>query len=194
MVAGNKLLTFHTLNGAIPRVNIPPYTADRNLAHNWLRNRNPVIVRRTVRGSGGRGVSYHEWNGINTEPLPEAPLYTQYIKKMAEYRIHVFLDEVIDQQQKKKRRNFDGQVDTRIRSHDRGWIFARDDIRVPEAVRAQAINAVRALGLDFGAVDVIWNNRAERAYVLEINTAPGLEGRTIESYGRAIIEAVAGAV
>jgi D-alanine-D-alanine ligase-like ATP-grasp enzyme len=37
-------------------------------------------------------------------------------------------------------------------------------------------------GLDFGAVDVIWNAQKEKPYVLEINTAPGLEGQTIADY------------
>jgi glutathione synthase/RimK-type ligase-like ATP-grasp enzyme len=41
-----------------------------------------------------------------------------------------------------------------------------------------------ASGLDFGAVDVIWNERQQRAYVLEINSAPGLEGTTIDDYVR----------
>ena len=41
---------------------------------------------------------------------------------------------------------------------------------------------LKELGLDFGAVDVIWNEHESKAYVLEINTAPGLEGSTVEDY------------
>jgi D-alanine-D-alanine ligase-like ATP-grasp enzyme len=42
--------------------------------------------------------------------------------------------------------------------------------------------------LDFGAVDVIWNEKQQRAYVLEVNTAPGLEGQTVDDYARGIKE------
>jgi glutathione synthase/RimK-type ligase-like ATP-grasp enzyme len=38
-----------------------------------------------------------------------------------------------------------------------------------------------ALGLDFGAVDIIQDDGGN-FYVLEVNTAPGLEGQTIKSY------------
>jgi glutathione synthase/RimK-type ligase-like ATP-grasp enzyme len=45
--------------------------------------------------------------------------------------------------------------------------------------------AVAALGLDFGGVDVIWNERRQMAYVLEVNTACGLEGQTVNDYAEA---------
>ena len=37
-------------------------------------------------------------------------------------------------------------------------------------------------GLTFGAIDVIWNEHQQKAFVLEINTAPGIEGTTVEKY------------
>jgi D-alanine-D-alanine ligase-like ATP-grasp enzyme len=40
--------------------------------------------------------------------------------------------------------------------------------------------------LDFGAVDVIYNRAQDKAYVLEVNTAPGLEGSTLDNYVEAI--------
>jgi D-alanine-D-alanine ligase-like ATP-grasp enzyme len=36
--------------------------------------------------------------------------------------------------------------------------------------------------LDFGAVDIIYNAKRNECYVLEVNTAPGLEGTTVEKY------------
>jgi D-alanine-D-alanine ligase-like ATP-grasp enzyme len=36
--------------------------------------------------------------------------------------------------------------------------------------------------LDFGAVDVIWNEKEDKYYVLEVNTACGLEGTTLDKY------------
>ena len=53
----------------------------------------------------------------------------------------------------------------------------------PDPVRDTiAVNAVKALGLDFGAVDIIYNEKENQYYVLEVNTAPGLEGTTLIKY------------
>ena len=46
---------------------------------------------------------------------------------------------------------------------------------------AAALACLAKTGLDFGAVDVIYT-KDERVYVLEINTAPGLEGQTVLDY------------
>jgi D-alanine-D-alanine ligase-like ATP-grasp enzyme len=47
-----------------------------------------------------------------------------------------------------------------------------------------SISAVNTLGLDFGAVDLIVAKDG-RVYVLEVNTAPGIEGITLEKYVKA---------
>ena len=37
-------------------------------------------------------------------------------------------------------------------------------------------------GLTFGSVDVIYNEHRDKAYVLEVNTASGLSGETVDDY------------
>ena len=59
-----------------------------------------------------------------------------------------------------------------------GWVLFT-------AGNSGALAAMVASGLDFGAVDVIWNSRRLEAYVLEINSAPGLQGQTVENYAAA---------
>jgi D-alanine-D-alanine ligase-like ATP-grasp enzyme len=49
-------------------------------------------------------------------------------------------------------------------------------------VEVQALLAIEACGLDFGAVDIIFNERKQTAFVLEVNTAPGLTGQTVAGY------------
>jgi glutathione synthase/RimK-type ligase-like ATP-grasp enzyme len=58
----------------------------------------------------------------------------------------------------------------------------REAVSAPNTVEEQAIKAVQALGLDFGSVDVIWNERHSLPYVLEVNTAPGLVGTTVTNF------------
>jgi glutathione synthase/RimK-type ligase-like ATP-grasp enzyme len=91
------------------------------------------------------------------------------------------MGQVIDYQEKLKKRGFE-ERDAWIRNHDKGYVFARDGITVPEVVRQLAVKAVGTLGLDFGAVDIGYREKEQLGYVFEVNTAPGLEGHTIESY------------
>ena len=119
--------------------------------------------------------------------LVDAPLYTMYMKKADEYRIHVFDSEVIDIQQKRKRQEVPNElVNYQIRNAHNGWVYCRDGADPPRCVIDAAIDAVCSLGLDFGAADIGYNRHNETAFVFEVNTAPGLEGSTIGFYARAI--------
>jgi hypothetical protein len=74
------------------------------------------------------------------------------------------------------------EVNELIRSHHNGWIFARGNARLRHLdgvyktpIAEEALIAIEAIGLDFGAVDVIYNNPTRQAFVLEVNSAPGME-------------------
>jgi len=174
----DKIKTFEVLKEA--GVTIPEFTTSISTAKELQENGSDIVVRRSVRASKGHGIEM-VYQGMD---MPLAPLYVAYVKKRAEYRVHVFGGSIIDFAQKKKRREED--VDYKIRNHDNGWVYCREDVYLEENVKIQSINAVKALGLDFGAVDVIFNQHYNEAYVLEVNTAPGLVGSTIESYLNAI--------
>lgn len=116
--------------------------------------------------------------------LPNAPLYTEYIKKNTEYRIHVVNGRVIDACRKVAPRGREPR-NWQVRSHDNGFIFQRDGTPQSQGYGkacAQALLAMRVSGLNFGGVDVIYNTRQDKAYCLEINTAPGIEGTTVVRY------------
>ena len=86
-------------------------------------------------------------------------------------------------QQKKKRH---GVIDgSGIRNHANGWVFARVDITPPAKLIEAAIEAVKLLKLDFGAVDVGYRERDDKVFVFEVNTAPGIEGTTVDKYANA---------
>ena len=143
------------------------------------------VCRTKLQGHSGDGIVMHTTDP--EEPIPEAPLYVKYVKKADEYRVHVFGGQVIDIQQKRRRRETpDDEVDYKVRNHANGWNFCRADVDTDPSISEQAIRATNALGLDFGAVDIIWNEHYKAAYVLEVNTAPGLEGTTVTKYVEAI--------
>lgn len=185
--ASNKLKSLTLMKEA--GVNVPDFTVDFNEVKSKIEEDdvNRYIGRTLLKGSGGEGcyfLSGREEDKELTEDLSTDEgykLFTSYIPKSAEFRVHVFRGTVFDVTQKKCRKDTYTTPDYKIRSHERGWVFCRDDILVPDGVREEAIKAIDALNLDFGAVDIIWN-RNKGSFVLEVNTAPGLEGQTLENY------------
>lgn len=191
-VATNKRSCLQALSG-VPGVRTVEFTTEPAKVLDWLADGEEVIARTILRGHSAEGLVIIDPDDPNIGEILKAPLFTKYKKKKAEYRIHVAGGEVFDIQQKKLRTEWDDgtpvnreEVDFRIRNHANGFVFCRENINCPEEAQANAVQAVVSIGLDFGAVDVIWNEHENRSYVLEINTAPGLEGTTIESYAAAI--------
>lgn len=143
-----------------------------------------LFARTIINGTNGRGIVEFEQSAEN---YPVAPLYTEYVPKKAEYRFHVFGGQVIDVQQKRKKQGFEGERDTRIRNVNNGYVYCRDGITPPDGAADLAIRAVAACGYEYGAVDLIYNERRNRCYVLEVNSRPGLMGTTVEKYAEALI-------
>jgi glutathione synthase/RimK-type ligase-like ATP-grasp enzyme len=186
-IARNKLTTFEVLQDH--DVPIPDFTRDKEKAVGWLLGPKEgkgtgVLVRKLLGASRGQGIEKVNFGDFD---LPNAPLYVRYIKKHKEYRVHVFGGQVIDIQEKRISKYVPkDQIDHQIRSHERGWVFCREGVTLSDTAQSIAVQAVQAVGLDFGAVDMIYNKKEDKYYVLEINTAPGLEGETIINYSNAI--------
>jgi len=192
-LACDKLKTFKTL---LPHVdiNIPQFWTPANFqeAQQLLDDgTTPILLARSLlSGHSGAGITVLR----RGERIPQdAKIVVEYIKKKSEYRAHVVNGEVILLIQKKKRSGVEQTRDQAlIRSHDNGWIFACNDVETPpETLKPMCIEAVAALGLDFGAVDVIVA-QDDSVFILEVNTAPGLEGETtINAYRDAFQRMVA---
>lgn len=187
--ASNKLSSARCFEEAeVPQAE---FTTDRATADGWWEAGETVLCRSKLRGSGGRGITTSRKEGRTTDSgrslvprgLVNAPLYVKYEKKRDEYRVHVVAGEIIDIQQKRKRQEVNNdEVDYEVRNADNGWVFCRDGVDCPPAVLNAARAAVGALSLDFGAVDVGYNARHRKVCVYEVNTAPGVEGSTLDSY------------
>lgn len=173
----NKIKTFEAFNEAkVPTV---PFTTDKQFAQDCL-SKQKVILARTAHGHSGNGITIVTPDSV----LPDAPLYTVYVKKRKEFRVHVVNGKVIDVVHKRKSKSHENP-DPFIRSHKNGWVFCREGIEEPKDLRDVALQAIAALHLDFGAVDIIWNQHQDKCFALEVNTAPGLEGTTLKEYANA---------
>lgn len=160
-------------------ISIPDWTEDSAVAKEWYESGHDVVCRHTLQGHSGEGIEVVKFREeVEAEhAVPEAPLYTKYVKKRDEYRVHVVAKEAIFVQRKGRERDDDGSADInyQIRNHANGFIFLTQDLNPHKTVISESIKAVNALGLDFGAVDVIWNERRKAATVIEVNTACGLQ-------------------
>lgn len=194
-IASSKLETLTALrrNG----VGHPTFVASPDEANFKVLVEGKTMIARTLdRASQGRGIEVLTPERVRQDGgILRAGLYTEAIDKGREYRVHVGAIDggyrVIDVQRKIRRPDVADTDRPFIWNHDNGFIFVRDGVNintVPNSVLDVALRAVRALGLHFGAVDIVVPRRgradvmAMPAYVLEVNTAPGMVGRTVQRY------------
>lgn len=142
------------------------------------------FCRTIINGKGGEGIVLAK----TPDEVVDAPLYTEgIIGGTREYRIHIFKNKVFHIQQKRKMtteklRELGITHQSLIRNYNNGYTFTITDIVPPsEDTIKQALQVIQDYELDFGAVDII-ESKAGAGYVLEINSAPGLEGTTLAKY------------
>ena len=187
--AANKLATFIYLEAYNENekkdghVNFPEFTTSKRVAQQWMEEGIEVCSRAVLDSNNGKGLVISK----NPADHPDkVPLYTKYIPKMREYRVHVIDNTVVAIQRKVWPNNKpkDG-IDFKQRNFDDGFVFQKELIKdLPTLdIITQAKLACKALGLDFAGVDVIWTKSNNKATVLEVNTAPGIEGSDIKVYG-----------
>lgn len=170
--ASNKISALTIMKAAgVPTVE---FTTDPNVAMSWHSNEEVVYARTLVNSYGGRGIKVLTLD----EDFIQAPLYTKAVLKAREYRVHITRRGVLDFTQKKRRQGLDST--SYIKNSDNGWVYCRDEVFLPAPVLIAAYKALASLQLDFGAIDIMFKD--DKAYVLEVNTAPGIEGKTLEAY------------
>ena len=182
--ASNKAKTLLTLEEY--GVRTVPFATDKDeLEDLYLEETDSIVVRHKLTGHSGEGIEIIKVG----DRVPNAPLYTKYIKKTDEYRVHVAYDlageyaYVLDVQRKARSRKVkDEDVNWQVRNHHNGFIYAREGVEAPGEVLQQAMRALDALCLDFGSVDVGYHKDTGLAHVYEVNTACGLEGTTLTKY------------
>lgn len=176
-IAADKYRCLYVLKNSVRAV---PFTVHIDKAKEW---NSSVVVRHSLFGRGGAGIEVVS----RGDELPAAPLYTKYLGRRAEYRVHVMNGDPF-LTQKRGHPSGASDINWQVRSCENGWIMRRDFADSPSllaSVVEEALKAVAALGLDFGAVDIAIPSSDGLPYVLEVNTAPGLVGSTIEDYATA---------
>lgn len=188
----NKLSFFETIENELTVPYVAGVHAEAQVRA-WLDGGKTVVARTKLTGHSGDGIVVFDKLYVdNGNPVPPAPLYTLYMPKKEEYRVHCCLraggivgthPAVFDVQRKARKLDVpDEEVDWRVRNLNGGFIYQRQDIDVPDIVKDVALKVFEQTGLDFSAVDIIYQESKDKAFALEVNTAPGLAGTTLEKY------------
>ena len=171
--------------------NIPTleFTTDRQVVNAWLDNNHIVFGRKYLNASCGKGIMVIEPDPLG-EVFSDCPVYTKYKKKKREFRVHVFKDQVVNVTEKKRRKEFDGERDTKIRNLANGYVFVQSVENEPEGLRELALKAAGVSKSDFRGVDIGYNEKKDELFVIEVNSAPGIQGTNVQKYLDAIVNYV----
>lgn len=153
-----------------------------------------------AQGDGWVGRSLqHEGGNDFLVTRPRYDYWTKIVRATKEYRVHVWKGKIMRIADKRHRRDQEWLATGRqphewCRTWDAGWFTAYGfpHGEVPRGIRQACRDALTALGLDFGAVDVGWLPSEERPVVFEVNRAPGLGPNTARLYCNKIVEVVNG--
>lgn len=157
-----------------------PFMATKPFAYNAY----PVLARKLKHHGGLDIILCKGPVGVRKALARGRSFFTQFIPSRTEYRVWVYrgrhlgtYEKVLAHPEKRHRVG---------RNHRNGYAFQLvTEANIPRAAVTQAVQSIQALGLDFGAVDILQGNDG-RYFVLEVNSAPGVEGE-----GRQVIQSLA---
>lgn len=169
------------------------YTTDRDEASLWVSQGSTVFGRLLLQASCGHGIVMIEPGNMNLPQVPWCPVYTLYKPKKHEFRVHVFKDSVVSIVEKRRKAGWDGPQNTKIRNLANGYVFCQN-IELPDTMRAKintlALQAAKVCGSDFKGVDLGYNEKNDDLFIIEVNSAPGIEGSNIDKYVQKMLKFV----
>lgn len=165
------------------------FTTSAAEAVSWITDNHTVFGRKYLNASCGKGIVVMDGGGVDV-PLNPCPVYTKYKKKKREFRVHVFNDQVVAVVEKRRRVGFEGQRDTKIRNLANGYVFCQTVVNEPSGLRDLALAAAKVTQSHFKGVDIGYNERNNDLFVIEVNSAPGMQGSNIEAYANAVVESL----
>lgn len=171
-------------NSGIPALE---FTTNPGVVLGWLCEGFTVFGRKHLNSSCGKGIVVM---GMHDDVDENCPVYTKYKKKKREFRVHIFKDSVVAVVEKKRKKGFEGQRDTKIRNLANGYVFVQNVENIPEGLEELALKASKVTSSDFKGVDIGYNEKNNELFVIEVNSAPGIAGSNVQKYIEEIVKHV----
>lgn len=167
------------------------------------------VVGRTSYHSKGQGFWFcKNAREVQSAVQAGATHFMEFIPNTREYRVHTFIKAKSVGNEERSPEDYvsvkisekvwqgegDPNPDEPQKNHEFGWTFLGPQNRREEeldVVRNVAKQAIAALQMDFGAVDVMYRVKTKRPYVLEVNSTPSLSddnADTCERYASRILK------
>lgn len=162
------------------------WTTDALTVTGWLGDGATVFGRKLLTSSCGKGIVIME----PTDPFTPCPVYTKYAKKKREFRVHCFKGTVVAIVEKKRKTGWEGVRESKIRNLVNGYVFVQEVSNIPEGLEDLALKASKVSTSDFTGVDIGYNEKQNRLFVIEVNSAPGIVGNNVEKYVEAIYDTI----
>lgn len=159
-----------------------PFTTSKAQVGEWLASGATVVARTLTRSSEGKGIVLLQGD----TPVVSAPVYTKYLKKKQEFRVHIYNETVVSVLEKRRKKGvYNGE--SKIRNTANGYVFCRQDVKEPPGIRELALKASKVTNSHFKGVDIGYNEKLDKLFVIEVNSAPGMENSTLKDYCKAIL-------
>ena len=178
--AVDKVKTLSSL--AEKGVNTPIWTRNKEVAESWPQF-GAIVLCRTNGGRDGQGITVHMPD--DELPLPNADFYSVYTECEKEFRVHMTtlmdgndVSLVVERKPKRSARHEHPIIRT-----GEDWYMAANTLSSANLtkIKGVAYDALDAIGLDFGAVDI--GMSGGNFVVFEVNTAPSdLGPKTLRTY------------
>lgn len=167
------------------RLNFPLFTESKEEAAKWMVDWKLQMVCRTLlQGQEGHGIVIAD----NPAELVDAKVYVEYRPKDREYRVNLFEGKVVNVREKLKKIGYvpPEHADPRIRNVEGGYVYCIPKRPVPNDILVTAIVASDITDSDIVGVDVAYNSKTQQHFLLEVNSAPSLEGVTVKDFAELI--------
>lgn len=162
------------------------FTESQGVAKKWVAEGLTVVGRAFTNSQCGKGIKLLEPGQI----VPELPVYTVYKKKKREFRVNVFRGKLVRVTEKKLKNGWE-KGPSKIRNLENGYVFCNVDLsECPAGLVELAVKASAVVKSDFAGVDIGYNEKSKELFVIEVNSAPGIEGTTVQEYVNVIVGAM----
>lgn len=175
------------------------YSTSFEDAYKWLKEGHTVFGRTLLNASCGDGIVVFTPKDLENDDgglfhETNCKVYTKYKPKKREFRVHVFKDKVVTIVEKRRKKDWNGdKSDAKIRNLANGYIFCQeveltDNLR--KRIEEVSLHASKVCGSDFRGVDVGYNEKHDDVFIIEVNSAPGIEGSNVDKYLKAMLQYV----